>query len=664
MPDERFRNDWYWPFYWFDTIEKARIHAAQNVIVKEADATISGKPLTAATALESRHFDQSANEIDEMKSGFLPSSICGGKTYWRKRYLDLMHMVKKLGTPHLFVTLTANEFDWPEILEACDGDHHSLHAAEVTRLFFNRFHRLMQQIRSGQPFGKVSDFWYRVEYQQRGSPHIHLILWLNDTSNLCQHVCSTLPVRPPNLNDEQQQAFDHLEKLVKKHQIHDHKQYCIPQPEGVLSEDEPACCSQGFPEPPVDKCFVNLHGKAVYTRGSTDGFVIPYNPKLLQMWAGNVNTQVCTGDMIVRYLVKYLVKTEPVLHATLQPNNNPFLKTDYGQHVYARCVGSPECCARLMGVSHARGSRKCFFIDTNPPGTRTRALLPKSALEDLPAESTDVFWQSRTDHYLDRPDSLEHLNIVEYFSRYSVWTKSQGRPKLAEYELDYADRAIVTRRKEAVVRWHFKTPFDDGDAFYFQQLMLRTPFRSYDELLSSDNLSGTYREECYRRGIIIQRNEEDFLRTLALERNFSPSKIETLLENMRNHHETRNSTFDGANPPPPPEDDFAWTQSDSDHPPPGEFPTSTQDFEDIQDVLKLLGLPALLNRNKLKYSDALSVAELTPSQRFGNIHSFSAFLSFTSLVSFDRSLFDCEEDRYRQTTRVLLHYGTRWNRQI
>ena len=29
-----------------------------------------------------------------------------------------------------------------------------------------------------KPLGKISDWFYRVEYQQRGSPHIHMLIWL------------------------------------------------------------------------------------------------------------------------------------------------------------------------------------------------------------------------------------------------------------------------------------------------------------------------------------------------------------------------------------------------------------------------------------------------------------------------------------------------------
>ena len=31
---------------------------------------------------------------------------------------------------------------------------------------------------SAAPLGKIADWFYRVEYQQRGSPHIHMLIWL------------------------------------------------------------------------------------------------------------------------------------------------------------------------------------------------------------------------------------------------------------------------------------------------------------------------------------------------------------------------------------------------------------------------------------------------------------------------------------------------------
>lgn len=40
--------------------------------------------------------------------------------------------------------------------------------------FFSNF-----LLSSAKPLGKISDWFYRVEYQQRGSPHIHVLIWVD-----------------------------------------------------------------------------------------------------------------------------------------------------------------------------------------------------------------------------------------------------------------------------------------------------------------------------------------------------------------------------------------------------------------------------------------------------------------------------------------------------
>ena len=32
------------------------------------------------------------------------------------------------------------------------------------------------------PLGKVEHFFYRIEYQARGAPHVHAVLWVNSVS--------------------------------------------------------------------------------------------------------------------------------------------------------------------------------------------------------------------------------------------------------------------------------------------------------------------------------------------------------------------------------------------------------------------------------------------------------------------------------------------------
>ena len=52
--------------------------------------------------------------------------------------------------------------------------------ALAARIANARFETLFDYIYQGEaePFGHVSDYWYRVEFQMRGTPHMHFLLWI------------------------------------------------------------------------------------------------------------------------------------------------------------------------------------------------------------------------------------------------------------------------------------------------------------------------------------------------------------------------------------------------------------------------------------------------------------------------------------------------------
>jgi hypothetical protein len=53
----------------------------------------------------------------------------------------------------------------------------------------------MQQINSGQIFGKVNHTFVKLEYQERGAPHYHLLIWLENKTDACKHVSAAFPIR-------------------------------------------------------------------------------------------------------------------------------------------------------------------------------------------------------------------------------------------------------------------------------------------------------------------------------------------------------------------------------------------------------------------------------------------------------------------------------------
>ncbi|CAE1250966.1 unnamed protein product [Acanthosepion pharaonis] len=114
------------------------------------------------------------------KPCILPSSYTGGPRYMHERTQDAMTYVRDYGRPDLFVTFTCNP-KWVEITrELFPGQPYSHRSDLIARVFWLQLCKLMDLIHKAQVIGRVKCHMYTVEWQKRGLPHAHILLWLND----------------------------------------------------------------------------------------------------------------------------------------------------------------------------------------------------------------------------------------------------------------------------------------------------------------------------------------------------------------------------------------------------------------------------------------------------------------------------------------------------
>ncbi|CAE1318267.1 unnamed protein product [Acanthosepion pharaonis] len=93
---------------------------------------------------------------------------------------DAMTYVRHCGRPDLFITFTCNP-KWVEITrELFPGQQYSHRPDLIARVFRLQLRKLMDLILKGQVFGRAKCHMYTVEWQKRGLPHAHILLWLND----------------------------------------------------------------------------------------------------------------------------------------------------------------------------------------------------------------------------------------------------------------------------------------------------------------------------------------------------------------------------------------------------------------------------------------------------------------------------------------------------
>ncbi|KAH9634415.1 hypothetical protein HF086_000241 [Spodoptera exigua] len=121
-------------------------------------------------------------------------NIRGSASYWQKCCSELIAMVRSLGPPTWFLTFSCNDLNWTDMIKAlliadgrdiADPEHLTFserlllvqrHPVVVARQFTLRVNALMQFLKRNQVClgGPIEDFWYRVEFQNRGSPHLHI----------------------------------------------------------------------------------------------------------------------------------------------------------------------------------------------------------------------------------------------------------------------------------------------------------------------------------------------------------------------------------------------------------------------------------------------------------------------------------------------------------
>ncbi|XP_015959922.1 uncharacterized protein LOC107483819 [Arachis duranensis] len=258
----------------------------------------------------------------------LPSSFTGGRRYMFNHCQDAMAICKHFGYPDLFRTITCNP-NWPEFQRFTERER--IFIADRPDISCCVFHAklkcLLSDLKEGVFFGPLSAGMYTIEFQKRGLPHAHMLLWLNGKSNLQsveivdEFICAELP---------NPLKFLALYNIVTKYMIHG--------PCGRIRPSSPCMkdgkCSKFYPKRFVDQTSFDEDGYPIYRRrnmGVTvnindvdidNRFVVPYNPLLLMKYQAHINLEFCNKSNVIKYLFKYINKGPDRVTATVGETYN------------------------------------------------------------------------------------------------------------------------------------------------------------------------------------------------------------------------------------------------------------------------------------------------------------------------------------------------------
>ena len=217
----------------------------------------------------------------------LPATFAGSQRNMHQNYQDSMAIVQKEGKPDMFITITVNPKS-PEITEHLLPHQKANDRPDIVcRVFLLKVKALKEDLFDNHLFGCVIAYVDTIEFQKRGLPHMHLLIFLaqQDKPRTPEDINRLVSAEIPN-----PQEHPELYQKVRKHMIH-----------GPCGEMNPNCicmqdgyCKKNFPKPlNVGETQHNIDGFPLYRRrnrfitnvrghGVNDSFVVPYIPTLLQ----------------------------------------------------------------------------------------------------------------------------------------------------------------------------------------------------------------------------------------------------------------------------------------------------------------------------------------------------------------------------------------------
>ncbi|XP_049381178.1 uncharacterized protein LOC125845678 [Solanum stenotomum] len=380
------------------------------------------------------------------KTIILPPSHTGGPRYRAQNYQDAMSISRWAGYPDLFLNFTCNP-KWPEInamTRLINQDPNGCRVEIICRVFQIKLLQLMRILKKDKSFGTIIACKYTIEFQKRGLPHAHILLFLHETQKnpTTNYIDRVISAEIPDYREDTDGY-----NAVKNFMMH-----------GPCGEQNPSCpcmkqgkCTKHFPKKYNDRTNFDSDGFPIYIRRNTgievkkngasldNRYVVPYNRDLLVQFDAHINVEVCNYARSVKYLFK------------------------------------PSAVERLP--FHLQGQNTIIFKESRT----TESVLSRPNLE----KTKFTKWFEANKEY---PDARE-LTYSDFPTRW-VWN---GRDKQWTWR----------KKRHAVGRIYFAHP-GSGERFYMRMLLNFvkgcTSFESIRKINGVDHK--TYIEACYALGLL------------------------------------------------------------------------------------------------------------------------------------------------------------------
>ena len=485
-------------------------------------------------------------------------NVRGTPAYWQVQLMDTLAMMRTFGTPTWFISLSPAEFLWPEFTQAV-GKRLELNWTEedvgkmswqtkatnfknnpvtVCQMFHNRLEGFFSDflLSDAHPLGEITEHIEKIEFQARGSPHAHCLIWVKDAPsvdvNTDEEVCRFVDKYITGKIPVDSKETEDVRNLVKKLQTHVHSPYCREHVNGR--------CHFNFPKPPSTRTIIARKGTDDTTvcidektkrhilemvherikeedgsslreilesehipeelyldclrtsshRGTTiilerdiaDCKTNNFNPICIHLWRANMDIQyVADPYECIMYVLSYVLKCENGMSEILKRVAREFkeesVRNQMGKILSTFAnkheVSVHEAIHQVTSQWLFRKSRSVVFVNNAPKEECHRMPKSPSELAGMEDDDEDVFMASIHDRYAARPNDLEELCLAAFATKYNRAPKD-AKGKNVIHLKDNSLGQMTKRTTDAVLCTHkFK---DETYQFYFSKLLLFLPW--------------------------------------------------------------------------------------------------------------------------------------------------------------------------------------------
>ncbi|KAL9951086.1 hypothetical protein ACROYT_G043682, partial [Oculina patagonica] len=453
------------------------------------------------------------NKLVHLDEGFrVLRNVRSSPPYIERCKKDLFAMIRQLGNPTWFCSFSAAETRWTHLLKTLGRivENKEYTDDEIKHMTWEQKSDLIQRdpvtcarnfqhmvqlfIRdvlksSAMPIGEIADYFYRIEFQQRGSPHIHGLFWVKEApqyerscnEEIVNFVDKYITCHKPGTSSE-------MEDLVNL-QTHRHAKTCKKAGHKI--------CRFNFPLPPMPRtmiltpldssCFDEEGEKLIkgnaekinkvldsmkygedisfehflnklqlteksyilairhtlkrdtlfLKRAPSEIRINSYNTNLLKSWQANMDIQyVLDPYACATYILSYITKGPRGMSRLLEKASEEATSgnkdiTNRVRHIGNKFLNAVEISAQeavylVLQMPLRRSSRDFQFISTSPPDERAFLLKKFDKLKELPDDSTDIESDNIIKRYQRRPKPLEILCLADFVAWFNCVKDEQN----------------------------------------------------------------------------------------------------------------------------------------------------------------------------------------------------------------------------------------------